>query len=345
MKLTNVNIVIGHGFKIKKYTKTLEAATNLLAPDEKLLALFEAGTKLTTTSMAVTDKRIIEFSGGNKFALQTDIAEFNREQLVQSTSTLNLKLGLVRGGSIKYKFFAFGDSIADQNAFVGILQELLGIALPPAPKVPASAAPSPGLHKESVTHLGPKLSKPAAEALGQQQHDSKDTPWLIINTMGYGFLAAFNDRVVIIKTGLWTSVVAGSFGGGRIASFNFQDITGIEYNGGMMNGVLEILTPSYSGTKNHDFWKGTLSSTNADSGNPAQLSNTLILDRSEHRAASKELSVLRKMISDSKKPQAAVVQQADGKSLASQILELKELLDSGILTDQEFDSAKAKLIG
>lgn len=195
-----------------------------------------------------------------------------------------------------------------------------------------------------MKHFGPKLGKKATEALRRQQRNSKDTPWLVINTSGFGLLAAFDDRAVIIKTGFWTSIGAGAMGGERIASFNFHDITGLEYNAGMMNGVLEILTASYSGAKNQDFWKGTLSSTNADSSNPATLSNTLPLSKMEYRAAEKQVGELRKRINDSKRPQA-VAAPVETKSLAAQIVELKELADTGVITDQEFAAAKAKLIG
>lgn len=191
--------------------------------------------------------------------------------------------------------------------------------------------------------LGPKLSKKATEALNRQKADSSEEPWLIINTSGFGLLAAFDDRVAIVKAGFWTSLGAGAMGGERSASFHFRDITGIEYNSGIINGVLEVLTASYSGSNNQDFWKGTTSSLNANAGNPAALSNTLPLSKMEYRAASDQIARLRKLVSDSKKP-AIGKESTVGVSLASQILELKELLDAGVITAQEFESAKGKLI-
>jgi hypothetical protein len=47
--------------------------------------------------------------------------------------------------------------------------------------------------------------------------------------------------------------MTGSLGGGRITTFHYTEITGIEYNAGMMMGVLEILTPSYQGSGNKDY--------------------------------------------------------------------------------------------
>lgn len=343
------NIVIGQGYKERKYSKALSAASAMLAQGESVLAIFEAGTKLMTTSTVITNMRLLEFDRSGKCLLYANLAEFDSNNLVQSQSGLNLTFGLTNSGTVKYKFFGFKDSTADQNSFIQILSNLLGVE-PPEPVAPIEAGFNHSRDNRAsepkwvgTNLLGPKLSKKASEALERQKHDSKEMPWLIINTAGFGILAAFEDRAVIIKAGFWTSMGAGSLGGERTASFNFHDITGVEYNAGMMNGVLEILTASYSGTKNQDFWKGTLSSTNSNSSNPATLSNTLLLSKSEYREYSKQIGELRKRIADSKKPQV-VAAPVEGKSLAAQILELKELLDSGIITDQEFNSAKAKLI-
>lgn len=46
-------------------------------------------------------------------------------------------------------------------------------------------------------------------------------------------------------------------------TFMFHDVTGIEYNSGMHTGVLEVLTPSYQGSANKDFWRGKNRSRNA----------------------------------------------------------------------------------
>ena len=86
-----------------------------------------------------------------------------------------------------------------------------------------------------------KISKEAAQAIRRQSFDRD--PWLVLAPgFGQGLIAAWEDRLSVIKTGLLTGFMAGSYGGERTGTFHFTDITGIEYNSGLMNGVLEILT-------------------------------------------------------------------------------------------------------
>lgn len=184
------------------------------------------------------------------------------------------------------------------------------------------------------------LSKKASSAIGRQCH-SDEAPWLILTSAGgAGSLVAFDDRLAIVKTGGMTGLMAGSLGGERTATFHYVDITGIEYNSGIVTGVLQVLTPSYQGTSNNDFWRGTTKSRNADAGDPWTLSNTLPLLKSEHRAAEAELRDLRERIAVAKRP--AQAQSAGG--LAEQIEKLNALRSSGALTDEEFAAAKARLL-
>jgi hypothetical protein len=76
-----------------------------------------------------------------------------------------------------------------------------------------------------------------------------------INSDGInGSLAIFEDRCLVIKKGLGTSFMSGRLGGGMSATFDYLDITGVEYNTGMLTGVLEILTASYSGRETNSPW-------------------------------------------------------------------------------------------
>ncbi|PYY32777.1 SHOCT domain-containing protein [Curtobacterium sp. MCBD17_030] len=191
-----------------------------------------------------------------------------------------------------------------------------------------------------------KLGRKASEAILRQCHKDEQ-PWLILtSSAGAGTLAAFGDRVIIIKTGALTSFMAGSLGGERSATFHFTDITGIEYNSGFVNGVLEVLTPSYSGTANHDFWSGASKSRNSAASDPYTLSNTLPLSKPEYNACLPEINELKARISRAKAPTMFVAPApapvADG--LAEQIQKLADLRTSGVLSDDEFASAKARLI-
>ncbi len=191
-----------------------------------------------------------------------------------------------------------------------------------------------------------KLGRKASEAILRQCHEDEQ-PWFILTSSGgAGTLAAFDDRAVIIKTGALTSFMAGSLGGERTATFHFTDITGVEYNSGFVNGVLEVLTPSYSGTANHDFWSGAGKSRNSAASDPYTLSNALPLSKPEYNACLAEINELKARISRAKAPTVLVapapVPVADG--LAEQIQKLADLRAAGVLSDDEFASAKARLI-
>ena len=161
-------------------------------------------------------------------------------------------------------------------------------------------------------------------------------------SVGSGYLLSTQDRCIIAKISIAQSLMAGSFGGGRVASFFHSDINAIEYNSGLFNGVLEILTASYQGSPNKDFWRGTFSGRNADSNDPYVLSNTLPLARYEYEAVKPLIDIVRARISASKNSH----QLSSPAPVSSDSLEsLSALHDAGKLTDEEFSLAKAKLLG
>jgi hypothetical protein len=158
-----------------------------------------------------------------------------------------------------------------------------------------------------------------------------------------GALLVFGNRCVLTKGGLVGGFMAGSLGGERSATFFFSQITGIEYNSGMINGVLEILTPSYDGSRNKDFWQGSTSSRNANSNDPWTLSNTLPLTKNGYKTAKGMIDELRLMVAEAHQPKAAKVESAP--SMAGELGELSKLYESGLLTDEEFLAAKRKILG
>lgn len=158
-----------------------------------------------------------------------------------------------------------------------------------------------------------------------------------------GALLVFGNRCVLAKGGLVGGFMAGSLGGERSATFFFSQITGIEYNSGMINGVLEILTPSYDGSRNKDFWQGVTSSRNANSDDPWTLSNTLPLTKNGYKTAKGMIDELRLMVAEAHQPKAVKVESAP--SMAGELGELSKLYESGLLTDEEFLAAKRKILG
>lgn len=365
---------IGHGIKEKNIAKVLAAVQPHLADDEEVKAIIKGGTKFFTEFIALTSIRIIEIdSGGRGATSMLQYSEFDSENFLIKKSDDKLVTKLHSGSVLKWSFNVFKNAVEDRDLFLSIVNPLVGVSIEePAQAEITSAEPylkssaDPAKTDTSVVLDTPHLAaqelpadpwegillpletpgKKAAEAVLRLGHNG-ERPWMVLVSFAAGLIAAYDDRLVVVKTGIWNSLMAGSLGGERASTIYYSDITGIEYNSGLISGVLEILTPSYSGTTNKDFWKGSASSLNADSSNPFTLSNTLPLDKSEYRSALPVINELRRRISESKKvivhmpAPTPVVQEP---SLGAKMRELKELHVDGILTDEEFSAAKAKLL-
>ena len=191
---------------------------------------------------------------------------------------------------------------------------------------------------KGATIVGRLPSDKASAAV--EQHAGGESPWFAIGSGDAGVLAAWDDRLIIVKTGGKAAFMAGATGGGRIATFAFHDITGIEYNSGWVTGVLEVLTPSYQGSRNQDYWRGAASNRNNDAGDPWTLSNTLPLGKPFYTEAAPHLEELRKRIGAVRSPQGAVAKS----SVAEELSKLAQLRDAGILSENEFADAKARLL-
>jgi len=178
-------------------------------------------------------------------------------------------------------------------------------------------------------------------------HKRENEQLLMVITEPYtnhqGSLLVFSDRCMIVKGGLMGGFMAGSLGGERAGTFYFTQITGIEYNSGMINGVLEILTPSYQGTKNKDFWQGTTKSRNADSNDPWTLNNCLPLTKEGYKTAREMIDELKDMIAEAQGARSQI--PAPQISVAEEIAKLGNLLSQGLISEQEFTQAKQRLLG
>ncbi len=201
----------------------------------------------------------------------------------------------------------------------------------------------------------PNGSPNKASGLIILQHcNDKEEPWFILRSTQAGCMACFDDRLMIIKAGNMQGFMAGATFGGRSATFYFHDINAIEFNKQPLGSVLEILTASYQGTANHDFWRGTSKSRNADAGDPWTLNNTLPIENREYTSAHAEMSELRRRIATAKQSAIAVPSSdASGggrtlpeseSNLVSQLAKLGELREAGMLTDGEFHAAKSRIL-
>jgi hypothetical protein len=231
---------------------------------------------------------------------------------------------------------------------VSVLQERIA-ARPDTQQSAPHTTHTSSSERPSPTSLEPLvIGRAGKKLLGETLKSCRanERPLFIVAEGQAGGLVAFEDRCMIIKKGALTGWMAGSVGGGRVTTFMYTDITGLEYNSGWINGVLEILTPSYQGTANKDFWRGSSKGRNKDSNDPWTLSNTLPLTKPTYEQARSKLDMMRELIAEAKRPNQASTAPAQpaASSLADEIQALAELHRNGVLDDDEFKSAKAKLL-
>ncbi|MES9541348.1 SHOCT domain-containing protein [Actinomadura sp. NPDC000600] len=325
----------------------LVTTTNSVRPTLDHLVLTNARVMGTTTSEAGTSKGI----KAQVWARDVQSFDFRKS----FTAPHRLVVTTHDGDEV-----SFGDvPTADVDAVRAGIDQMM--ASPPSEAITAAAAEEDIRRQESeaLSDARPSLpdstiviGQPPSQKAVQQIMDHagpEECPWLVIGAGSGGVFAALDDRVMIVKVGGLTSFMAGSLGGGRITTFHFNDITGIEYNAGMVNGVLEVLTPSYSGTANKDFWRGSTKGRNADANDPYTLSNTLPLLKSAYQQALPHLNELRRRIGDHKRPQGAVSGQPQPNAptregLVEKIEKLAELHSNGVLDDEEFRKAKEALL-
>ncbi len=160
----------------------------------------------------------------------------------------------------------------------------------------------------------------------------------IVGEMGH-CIVALQNRLLVIKPGF----MAGATFGGRVTSFYYRDVNGIEVNTGLMSGVIEVNTPSYQGTQERDFWN--VKDKNKD---PYRVSNCIPIMKWDLKKQKAELERLQAKVTDAKYERTSSSQAAPTPSNGGFVAELEKLVslrESGILTEEEFQQAKKRLLG
>lgn len=349
--------------KVKDGEKWSEALAGYLHPGEVIWALAKTNSmRPGMDALAVTNARLIGYAARELKFKQTQAFKVQVDADAIETFEFTRKSGFSKLGVTTRtdEWRVFGNILDADVDFVGYYVQTLAQAGFPAEvrgaleqaenaaHASAAASQEAAQHQLSGRSAVPTVGPPLKEAAWKSLHEHSapgELPWFVLNSAGgRGLLAAFEDRLIIAKVGAMTSMMAGSMGGGRVTTFPYTDITNIEFNGGLMMGVLEILTPSYQGTANRDYWTvGT-----KQSGSPFSLSNCLPLDKSQYKAALPKLNELQKKISEAKRPNVVVQQNSAptpaASGLAEELRGLGELYQQGILDQAEFAAAKSAAI-
>jgi len=341
-----LTIKLGVKTKESDFNKVQRALSSFLIEGEEIQFLGQSiNLRPMFGFLVITNERVIAANVPDKDPIKKEIPHSSVKAAGLGTGTFdknNLIIEKTDGSK-----HSFGTIKADDNSnIIEILKELHGKQNNPEFQTLRDEMIKPAIRKQSeIPIIGKKPNSKSMKVILDHCHEDEVPRFILSTGMGTGVFVAFDDRCMIIKSGAVTSFMAGSLFGGRVSTFHYGEITGIEYNSGLLTGVLEVLTASYEGSKNKDYWRGTFKSRNADSNDPWTLSNCLPLDRATYNLAQNQLNDLRKQISKAKNPTVVVSPSVQpNHSIADQLRDLNELFQSGALTDDEFAEAKARII-
>jgi hypothetical protein len=319
--------------------------SSLVSGEEVLFMGSTSNIKPFFKYLFITNERIIGVSHPDKDVIKRELPHAKLKAAGIGTGIMDNKCLIVESQSMER--INFGTLKSEDTEYVlGLLKSLYGRQANPEYENLRSEKTKLAIRNQTdIPIIGKKPSEKSMKIILDHCNIDEVPKFIISTGTGTGVFVAFDDRCMIIKVGALTSFMAGSLFGGRVSTFPYGEITGIEYNSGWVTGVLEVLTASYEGTKNKDFWKGTLKSRNADSNDPWTLSNCLPLDKTTYGQAQEHLNGLRKLITESKKATVIVNNTGTpGSGISEQLKELAQLRDQGILTEEEFTAAKSRII-
>jgi len=202
----------------------------------------------------------------------------------------------------------------------------------------AKVAKTPGaLGRNLLASLNKRLSRLLTENLVPNE-PVEFAIWANTIASATQALIACPSRVLIGKVG----AMAGAPLGGLVTTFRYEDIMAIEVRSGPLNGWIEILTPAYQGLGSRvHYWSSN------ERNDPYKLPNCLPAPGKGIQTFMPYVERLRVRVAESRatnaisrRPQGVV-----STDLASQLADLARLRDQGVLSEDEFATAKARVLG
>jgi hypothetical protein len=328
--------------------KVLESLSNLLLPEELVLGMFR-----TLNTVLITNVRLLGFDPFYKrinfsipLTLISTLSVMSKKDKNDSWYKNNPDLTILND-SLEVRISNVSEK--DKQQFENIFASAVG-AVETLQDVPFFTEPlkiaNDGSDKSfSQAELEPidsnvpweKVHKGLKKAI--QEHVSGDTKPLFLIVAGSDeAIVALPKSCLVLKRGIMTGAI---IGGQRVTSFFYSDITTIEYNGGLMQGRVNILTSSFAGKSDIDTDLGLLS--DITSGARFQ-PNSIEMDKTAYKNARKFFDALDELIAKSKSPAGLIVEAKSNSSIADEIEKLADLHQKGLIDDKEFKELKAKLI-
>ena len=164
-------------------------------------------------------------------------------------------------------------------------------------------------------------------------------------------IVALTDRLLMLKP----AFMAEDTFGPRVIGFYYRDITSIEVNTGLINGVIEINTAGYQGNGQRGLWNFKY-----EDRDPYRVTNCLPISKKCLKEYRPYIDMLRAMERAAKQERVVSLPPRSKSSLYSELENLASLRASGVLpelgklaslrasgllTDEEFQLARQRLLG
>lgn len=189
------------------------------------------------------------------------------------------------------------------------------------------------------TSAEPRLTlQPWAQKKVEGYMDPDEPILYLFQGGGSQTILGLEDRLLVVKPGWQAGVTFGA----RVTSFYYVDITGIEAHVGLTFGVLEVNSSSVRGSDVMEFWNPS----RKPDKDPFKVPNCIPISKKQLKRQADQLEGIRAKIRQAKQvnsaPTSGIATPTDG--ISTELQRLASLRDSGILTDEEFQKAKNKLL-
>lgn len=204
-------------------------------------------------------------------------------------------------------------------------------------------APNASVYGQNAPYAAPNAQQPggyakapaaapaaAAPTAAAPAAGAQEVPVYELNGGMTKILRVYNDRVSLQIIKNLRSFMTSNFFGGTKEIF-YSDIIGVQYKeaGSVVAGYIQFETASGRA-------KDNFNNENSFTFSDAYLKNEVALQ---------VVNFVRAKVREARAPQAAPVQVVQQVSAADELKKLKDLLDAGAITQEEFDEQKKKILG
>lgn len=204
-------------------------------------------------------------------------------------------------------------------------------------------APNASVYGQNAPYAAPNAQQPGGYAKAPAAAPAAAAPTAVAPAAGAQevpvyelnggmtkILRVYNDRVSLQVIKNLRSFMTSNFFGGTKEIF-YSDIIGVQYKeaGSVVAGYIQFETASGRA-------KDNFNNENSFTFSDAYLKNEVALQ---------VVNFVRAKVREARAPQAAPVQVVQQVSAADELKKLKDLLDAGAITQEEFDEQKKKILG